>query len=75
MKDRHSRSFAQPACHSGAPDLGEAPLSLNVPGLLLRDLHHRLYSKLALVFNFGKHGLSWKRLIKSRRCRELRELL
>jgi GxxExxY protein len=31
--------------------------------------------EVALVFNFGQPELSWKRLIKSRQCRELRELL
>jgi GxxExxY protein len=31
--------------------------------------------ELALIFNFGQRELSWKRLINSRQCRELRELL
>jgi GxxExxY protein len=31
--------------------------------------------EIALVFNFGQTKLSWKRLIKSREGRELRELL
>ncbi|HYR87333.1 MAG TPA: GxxExxY protein [Terriglobia bacterium] len=30
--------------------------------------------ELALIFNFGQPQLSWKRLINSRQCRELREL-
>jgi len=31
--------------------------------------------EIALIFNFGQTKLSWKRLIKSREGRELRELL
>jgi GxxExxY protein len=31
--------------------------------------------EVALIFNFGEQKLSWKRLIKSRQCRELRELI
>lgn len=31
--------------------------------------------EVALVFNFGQPQLSWKRPIKSRECRELREVL